>query len=209
MSLAMSLSVQVKVTLTLSFGETVGDIPLYSLHRIKALLWDESPNLSRELHTALVGAIIRGNRKYREDSGRRWACLTSNNLAGALDEFDQGLARTISKVEAMPDDYPAIKRAVLNRLQAQRQATVDSVKRWFDERSERLLYDMRGKVPWSVVTRLRRDLGRWVAGAADPFKADIGDTVLEIARQEGIHVDTAEDAWKRMGGTIFTKGQEE
>lgn len=194
------------ICLKQSIGETVGDIPLYSLHRIKGLLQRESPALSPELRRELERAIIRGNRRYQEESGnRRWSCLTSNNLVEAIGEFDAHIGVSIAQVEtSVPDDQTATKQAILDCLRTKRAQTVETVKVWFDARSDRLLYDMSGKIPWAIVLRLRRSLSAWIAGAADVFKSDIEDTILEVAHEQGVHSDDPEDAWERMGGTVFT-----
>jgi hypothetical protein len=207
-SLVLKQSVRLKQSLTQSLGETIGDIPLYSLHRIKNMLLRDSPELSCELRVSLERAIIRGNQKYQDESGnKRWSCLTSNNLVEAIEEFDGEIADVIERLQAMPDDNPSYKQAIIKAVTEGRVACVGHIKKWFDDRSELLLYDMSGRVPWFVVQRLRRDLSRWIAGAANPFEANINDAILEIATQNGVVADTPEDAWESMGGTIFTKSK--
>jgi hypothetical protein len=48
-------------------------------------------------------------------------------------------------------------------------------------------------------------LGEWILGACNTFSQSIEDMVLEVAAQEGIKAESAEEAWKRMGGKIFTE----
>ncbi len=207
-SLVLRQSVRLTQSLSNSFGETIGDIPLYSLHRIKNLLLRESPELSRELRASLERAIIRANQRYQEESGnRRWSCLTSNNLVEAIEEFDAEIGKVIEQLQAMPGDNPTFKQVVIGAMANKRVVTVAHVKTWFDARSDRILYDTSGKVPWFVVQRLRRDLACWIAGAANPFQADIDDAILEIAEENGVVADSPQEAWKGMGGTIFTKSK--
>lgn len=197
-----------EASLKQSIGETVGDIPLYSLHRIRFALQREPPKLSAELMRVLSRLLVEANDRYREESGnRRWYCLTSHNLVEALTAFDDHITAMIAGVESAPDEQEDAEAAMIAGLRAKQVAAVDRVKHWFDARSDRLLYDMSGKVPWAVVLRLRRGLGAWIAGMADVFKSDIEDTILDVAREQGVHTDDPEDAWKRMGGTVFTKGR--
>ena len=107
----------------------------------------------------------------------------------------------------MPDDSPQAKQAIIGLLRNKQVEAVGQTKAWFDERSEQILYDTSGKIPWAVVCRLRQNLSAWIAGAANPFGADIEDAIVEIARGEGIRSTDPGDAWEAMGGKIFRQSR--
>ncbi len=196
---------EVRQELRQAIGETSGDIPLYSLHRIKSLFRKQPPALSKELQTLLLRYLIAANLEYKEDTGHDWSCLTSHNLVDALEATDQAIREAIDGVEDIPKEWTAVRNKLFAKLHEGREGNVAAMKRWFESNFEALQYDMRGQIPYPVVLRLRRALGQWIAGVCNPFGQDIQDMVLEVAAEEGIATGNAEDAWEKMGGTVFTK----
>jgi hypothetical protein len=205
LSLGQCVVVRQEVALRQMVGETSGDIPLYSLHRIKNLFRKQPPTIDGKLKELLLQNLIAANRDYKEASGNDWSCLTSQNLVDAIDETDREIAETIRNIHDIPREYAAVKDKILAKLNEAREANVAVMKQWFDGHFDDLFYNMDGKIPWPVVCQLRRSLGQWIAGHANPFDQDIEDMVLEVADHEGISAANAEDAWESMGGTVFTK----
>jgi|GEM_PF-1857772 len=209
MTLGLSLSLTQTTTLSQklaqSFGETSGDIPVYSLHKIARLLRQKPVSVSTELQVILKRSLIVANAGYKEASGNDWNCLTSNNLISAIEETEtEVITITDSGIASIPKELIAYRRAAKKLMDQKRGVSMTAIKEWFKNNYEALLYDMSGKVPWPVVQRLRRNLGLWILGTANPFDQGIEEMVCEVAAEAGLPADDAEDAWEAMGGTLFT-----
>ncbi len=205
--LTQSLKQETVLTQQLSefYGETGGEIPVYSLHRIKSLLRKWPIPVSRELFDLLVRALIAQNAVYREESGNDWSCLTSNNLVAAIEAVDEALGQIVELAAQVPSEHKEAAGRVAQRLQAKRSESVQIVKDWFQEHYDDLLYAMDGKIPWAIVKRLRRFLSTWIAGAGNPFLVDVEELILEVAAEEGVSATNPEDAWVAMGGKLNKK----
>jgi len=186
-------------------GETSGEIPVYSLHRIRGLLKRQPIPIDAQISRLLMGNLIAANLDYKLESGNDWSCLTSNNLVDAIEATDQAITETINLIDDIPRELAGAKEKILGQLHAARQRTIRTIQTWFEVNFQELLYDMNGKIPWPIVLRLRRNLGIWIATAANPFKEDIEEMILGVAGETGIAAVDAEDAWQGMGGTVFGK----
>jgi len=185
-------------------GETSGDIPVYSLHKIAGLMKRNKIEISAELEVMLKRAIITANREYKTASGNDWSCLTSNNLVDALESIETEVARiNTGAIATMPKEQARQAQLIGAFLTKERARCMAVIKAWFEKNYDALLYDMSGKIPWAIVQRLRRNLGMWIVGSASPFTQDIEEMVLEVASEQSITVDDAEEAWKEMGGKLF------
>lgn len=196
----------VKQALKQSVGETSGDIPLYSLHRIKnKLAQEDSILLSPEIKSFLMRSLIEANKVYKEETGNDWSCLTSANLVEVIEFIDGSIAAAIEGLENIPKEHRDSKDVILKMLHAGRKQTIQIIQSWFKDNFDDLLYDMRGNIPWAIVQRLRCNLSRWIVGVSNPFTEDIEDMVLDVSREAGVTAEDAEEAWKKMGGKIFKK----
>lgn len=195
------------MSIKIMFGETIGDIPMYSLHRIKRLLLGpQGPEgVSDDMRHMLSICLIEANSKYKEESGNDWSCLTSNNLVWALERLDRKAAIAVKQMKkGQPKEMrPLIDRIIMDS-QRIREDAMEIIKRWFDENSESILYDMNGKIPWGVVRNLRRRLSFWIASKNNPFHDDIEASIIEIAKENGVQATNAQEAWEIMGGKVFT-----
>jgi len=45
----------------------------------------------------------------------------------------------------------------------------------------------------------------WIATSVNPFRENIEDMILGVAKEQGINANSAEEAWELMGGTTFTE----
>lgn len=206
-SVRQEMQISMRVSLADMFGETAGDIPVYSLHRIKRVLAMNPPkSISPKIVGILIRSVIAANEKYRTDTGNDWYCLTSANLVHAIGLLDARLGVIIGAADAMPSEAPKRAAAAQAALESQRARAVRIVQEWFETNYDDLLYDMDGKIPWPIVLRMRRNLGAWIGNAAaEPFGQDIGDMVLDVARAEGYGGDDAEGAWEFMGGKLLNE----
>lgn len=204
-SLRQAVTVEQRLVLREQIGETSGDIPLYSLHRIKRLLKMQPIRVSAELQTLLMRNLIAANQGYKEESGNDWSCLTSQNLVDAIDTTDHQIARNIDHIDDIPKELAAAKEKLFAKFHEARKESIRTIQQWFETNFDNLLYNMDGKIPWPVVLRLRRNLGVWIATATNPFGEYIEDMILGVANQNGVAAEDAEDAWEKMGGTVFGK----
>ncbi|MDP3954377.1 MAG: hypothetical protein Q8Q06_03085 [bacterium] len=209
MSLRTDLKLGFIMGLRQSMFEASGDVPLYSLHRIRGMLKRQPMDISPELRVILFRNLILANAEYKEESGNDWNCLTSNNLVDAIGATDENLRQSIEDgVKDIPRELSQLRDEILPRLHDGRAVNISLIQRWFESNFENLLYDMRGTIPWAVVCRLRRDLGYWIATNTNPFGKEIEKVVMEVAGEEGIVADNPEDAWEKMGGKIFANKKE-
>lgn len=208
MHLSCGLSQQLASIQTLSqvFGDSSGDIPVYSLHRISRLLRTKPMAVSPQLGLLIKRSLISANQIYKEESGNDWSCLTSSNLVEVINELENEI-KVINEagVASIPKEFRVQIKVSREFFDKKRAECIIVVKKWFEENYNALLYDMNGKIPWPVIQRLRRNLGVWILGVTNPFDQDIGEMICEVATDAGITTDNPEDAWEAMGGKLFTK----
>lgn len=105
----MSMSIQHEIRLApkiaILYGETSGDIPVYSLHRIKNLIEKKGIGVHKELEIVLIRNLIEENNNYRRDSGNDWACLTSNNLTAVIEKTEEYLEGVVQKAADLPKEW--------------------------------------------------------------------------------------------------------
>ncbi len=193
-----------RLVLRHAIGDTSGDIPLYSLHRIRRMMKKQPPAVSDQLQTWLMRSLIAANLEYKEKSGNDWSCLTSNNLIDAIEATDRRIGGAIEGINDIPKEWGGIREKLFQKLHNGQRESVLTMKQWFESNFESLQYVMDGKIPYPIVLRLRRGLSQWIAGISNPFGQDIEEMIMDVASKEGITAETAEDAWKRMGGTLFS-----
>lgn len=206
MSCGMFQRLEQKTALCQMIGETSGDIPLYSLHRITNVLRKKVIRVPRGVLTVLQRSLLAANAAYRQESGNKWNCLTSHNLVSAINHVNTQLllAMTVKRLKR-PEDPESDDdfRAMLNQS---REEYVRKIQSWFEENYEQLLYDTGGKIPWPIIRQLQQGLAVWIAGVVNPFSDSIEGMVLMVAKSEGIITDDPETAWEAMGGQVFQLG---
>lgn len=201
-SLGLSVSLGETLTLSCSFGEHSGDIPLYSLHRICGMYRRNPPPVSEQLQEILKRRLFHANREYRRESGKKWNCLTSSNLVWAIDKVDEDVKQITTGPGAIPEG-PNHDRFV-KLFDEHRVKEIGKIQHWFEVNFNDLLYITDGRIPWAIIQRLQRNLGEWISSGDDPFHQGIEEMILDVAKANGINQpDDAEDAWQRLGGTLF------
>lgn len=206
-SLGLRVTQKLKLSTTIRqvIGETSGEIPLYSLHRIKNMLRKQPIQVSQEFQAILLENLVFANTVYKEESGNDWNCLTSSNLVDAIEGVDTEIKEGIESINDIPKELAVMRGKLLTKLHEKREKDVVVIEKWFENNFDSLLYDMSKNIPWAIVCRLRRDLGYWIATKVNPFGKDIEEMVLEVASESGIKSDDPEEAWEKMGGKIFKK----
>lgn len=200
-----SMEMSQRVTMKLSFGEHSGDIPLYSLHRIRALSQRQPIAVSAQLNQILKQQIVAANASYRRESGNNWNCLTSLNLVAAIEGTNEDVKRITTGPGAIPENFPS-RVAAIKMFDEHRVKSIGIIQTWFDVNFDDLYYSIGGKVPWFVIQRLQRNLREWISSGKNPFREGIEGMILDVAKEHGFtNVETAEGAWEAMGGTLFNK----
>jgi len=160
--------------------------------------------ISPELAAMLKRALITANLEYKGESGNNWSCLTSNNLVSAVGSVESKVAEiNVSGVATLPKDQARQAKIITAYLARKRAECITTIKKWFEANYDSLLYDMSGKIPWAIVQRLRRNLGMWIVGSTNPFTQDIEEMIIDVAAENSIISDDAEEAWEAMGGKLF------
>jgi len=191
--------------LSVGFGETSGDIPLYSMHRISRRLQQKPPEIPDSLIRILSQSLIAANAVYRQNTGNNWNCLTSNNLVGAIGHVDRKLAGVMTVTRMRRPEDLETDQELKELLDKQRQEYLGLIKGWFKENYDELLYITNGKIPWAIIRRLERGLASWISGVINPFSEDIDQMVLMVAKEEGVIAESPEEAWQSLGGHLFRK----
>lgn len=208
MSLSCGMSQRIELRQEQSFtpfGDEAGDIPVYSLHRIRRRLDYRLMGISHSVTLRLVRHLLKANEKFVEETGKNWKCLSTKNFIEAMEGLEEELVDYIDRYESVPVEYRKDALVLAAFLREKAQAEVDKIKSWFDKNYDDLRYNMEGKIPWPIVQRLRRDFSRWALGFANPFSMDIEEMIMEVAEEGQVPAEDAQEAWVRMGGAIFSK----
>jgi hypothetical protein len=186
-------------------GETSGDIPIFSLHKIVRQLSRRPIPVSAEIVSMLKRGIIASNKEYREDTGLKWNCLPANYLIECLLSIDKQVSDlNETALGTLPKDMVAHRLAFKKLFEKKRAECQSGMRTWFDSNYDRLFYDMSGSVPWAVVQRLRRNLSIWALGVSNPFEQNVNEMILEVAKENNLSTDDPVDAWEALGGRVFT-----
>ncbi len=192
----------------LELPEKVGEIPLFSLHRIKSISSKGIKPLTNDVISTFMKILISKNIKYKKEIKRDWNCVTANHVVEAVSSFENELKigiRTLipkKKVELTQVDKETIKELV-----ARKNVIIKILKEWFNENYDSLLYDTSKNIPWAIIQDLRARLNIWVFKNTNSFGDEINDVIFSVAKKSGIETEniSAEDAWKKMGGKLFTE----
>jgi hypothetical protein len=183
-------------------GETSGEIPVYSLHRIKRLMTQRPIGIHAHLAGVLIRHLSEQNQEYRIETGNDWYCLTSKNLVAAIDRVDDDLEQMIAASVNFTKERAEEAEELLATARQAAVGIIGLIKDWFYVNYDDLLYDMRGTIPWPIILRLRAGLSTWIHQKLSPFGQDIDDFVLEVAKEQDVQTNDAEAAWEQMGGKL-------
>jgi len=188
------LSQRLIISQVLFVGDTCGDIPLYSLHRISKRLTAASVGVNQEMIKKVIQEIIEANLRFQERTEKKWNCLTSNDLDLAILTLDESLAETINVIFS---DQPKV---VTDKLNENRKDCLKRIRNFFYNNYDNLLYNTDGKIPWVVVRMLHRKLKVWTLGTCNPFEEDMIDFLQEIAVEQKIDISGLddEDVWSKL-----------
>jgi hypothetical protein len=201
--LLLRMEQRLELTLCNYIGERSGDIPLFSLHRIKTLLRKKPIGIGSLLTKILTHELIKQNSIYKAESGNDWSCLTGLNCTNAIENVDNIISDQIEVASNVATELRNQLAVIIQKMKSRQTAQIKKIKAWFEANYYDLIYEQDKKIPWSVVQALRRNLAAWTVNSTNPFDEKIDDMVMEVAREQGISASTAEEAWIKMGGKIF------
>lgn len=191
-------TLRIDCLLSESFGETSGEIPVYSMYRIRSQLKKAPIALQKFCLQLLWNELVKANAAYQQATGNKWNCLTSNNLIAALEKFDDVLSDMIYKRKRLVEEE--------NLLIEAKNIAGKIIKDWFENNFTNLLYDMNKSIPWPILCRLRQGLHDYIIKSYNPFSISLEAMIVDVAKEKGYENDgSVEDLWKKMGGKIFTK----
>ncbi len=198
-SLGCSLKqdIELKVEIAMPY-ETIGDLELLSLHRIKNRIHSlGSDSLVRK---KLIGELIRVNEEYKKETGNNWMCITPSGLDEAVLGTTEYLSSQMELGISTLDDqnYKAIFKKVLGE---KLDGEVNIMKNWFVKNYDNILYKVDGKIPYSVVLKMRERFSTWALNNTNPFSEPIGELIEEVALSSGINsndYDSYKDLWKDL-----------
>lgn len=162
----------------------IGDLELYSLHRIQSRF--KTIPIGDNLRNGFFLALIDQNQKYQKETDSKRFCITSDHLYNAIGE---------------------LRKILISKLSTNKEILIDNqfkiIIKWFDENYNDLLYDTSGKIPWPIVCMLRKRLSLWIIKIKEnPFDLDLEETILNTAKEQGFDTDRVHEAWKAIGGKI-------
>lgn len=192
----------------LEFPERVGEIPLFSLHKIKTMSKNGIYPLPKDVVCAFFKIIIAKNARYKEEIKRDWNCITPNHVIEAITLFDTNFRKSIKTIiPKKMDELTEPDKELMRSLIARKNVITKVLKEWFEKNFDFLLYDTSSNIPWAIVQELRMRLNVWVFKNTNSFGDEIEGMIFNIAKKQGVSTDgiSAEDAWKAMGGKLFTE----
>jgi hypothetical protein len=200
---SLRLELSTRLTLRQTLGETFGDIPVYSLHRIKNQMQKHPIGINENLTRMLVRNLLLANKEYKEETDNDWNCLTSNNLINAFEWMNKDVSETIEGIMNCPQEHKERMLIIKEKFQKEWDGKFEVIKQWFWNHYEDLLYNTASKIPWSIIQRLRSGLSLWISKQGNIFDLDIEEMIMKIAEESGKKCDNAEKAWKALGGKLF------
>jgi hypothetical protein len=153
--------------------------------------------ISASLTAILIKSLLAQNEEYREETGNKWNCLTANHIVNCFDNIDEQVTEMVT---LGAEGNEKLLKVFISRKNAE----LRTIKKWFDDNGEVLVYNTDGKIPWPIVRQLQRGLKLWSYGSSNPFNTPIEELIIEVASNEGIVTDDPKEAWVKMGGRLFT-----
>jgi len=192
----------------LQLPERVGEIPLFSLHKIKSATRKGITPLGKDTLSLFLRILISQNIKYKNELKRDWNCVTADHIVKTIDLLDNELKKAINGL--IPKEKSSLTgpdKEILVSLIASKNIIKRTLKEWFDKNFDFLLYDTSSSIPWAIVQELRTRLNIWVFKNTNLFGDEIEEVIFNVAQKQGVKTDgiSAEDAWKAMGGRLFTE----
>jgi hypothetical protein len=204
MQLVMRPTITQVIHISLPY-ETAGDLELLSLHRIRSRIG--AMGVDSGVRDYLVKELADQNQAYIKETGKNWRCVTPNGLDSAVKGLEEYLKESVDRGIVTIDDTTQ-RKELKEALYPIINTNITTVKTWFSDNYDNILYDTTGKIPYSVVLELRKKFSKWVITKSNPFSEPIESVIGEAARSKGINpdnYDSYEDIWTALGGKLPKK----
>lgn len=169
--------------------QTVGDIELFSLHRIKNRI------ISLDVHPLTRGKLVRRllgeNRDYRERMHCQKLCVTFGGLEASFDDTIEYLREQVKLGLGTLDDK-ALREVLGARMEELVDRQQTKIRRWFRDNYDNLIYDQSSTIPFPIIIRMRRRFSAWALGNSGVSSESIYDVIEEAAKEVGINPDSYE-----------------
>ncbi len=182
-SLAQRQSLGLTHSLTLPF-ETVGDLELLSLHRIKNRI--DTLEVHPSTRRSLAVALIRENLDYRVQNNHNRYCVTLNHVDSAVDSTAEFLNQESEKGLATLKEEPQLYSRVSDYMKGLTQKQVSKMKGWFSDNYDVLQYDTQSSIPYPLVLKMRQSLNDWARGEQSAMSQGIGDALEDLLKEKGL-----------------------
>lgn len=194
-----SLRPELKQIVVLHYRDA-GDLELLSLHRIRHRI--DSLSVHPDVRKKLVLELMRENQSYREANDKEWYCVTPNALDRAT-AVTKGYLEDITRSGVMVQDNERIKAVLWKVLSGKINEQDRTIRQWFMDNYDSLIYDTNGKIPYPIVMGMRGQLSKWAIGQTNPFSQPIGEFIEETARSVGLDpeaYDGPDEIWEKLKG---------
>ena len=176
----------------------VGDLELFSLHRIKHRIG--SLGVHPRTRGKLIQRLLEENRDYREKTQSRKLCVTMGGVESAFDDtIDYLMDKARLGLETVEDRF---RREVSRKILEEAVNRQDrKIRNWFNENYENLSYDQNSKIPFPVVRLMRKRFSAWALGELGFSSESIFPLIDDAARDVGVNpdlYDSYETLWEDL-----------
>jgi hypothetical protein len=147
---------------------TIGDTPLFSLHRINTVWKKSPPSISNELARVFTRNLFEQNKMFQKKTGKKWNCVTLDGFRFATTDTEDMLQDMISKHSHGMN----IDKAELENM---KKAQIDQITLWFETNYEGIIYSIGSKLPWAFILYLKERLTAWRNGLEFAFDQSMSD----------------------------------
>jgi hypothetical protein len=180
--------------------DTSGEIELLSLHRIRSGLAGRLPpmDVHPQIQRKLINELLRENKLYQEEHRCKRFCITPISLDVAVNHTQDYLKGIMNQGLATLDDES--RREAFRRVMTQQvNAKTDTMKTWFYDNYDSLIYNTNSKIPYPIVIKMREQLGKWALEHTNPFHQPIGILIEDTIKGIGLNpkdYDSREEMWQ-------------
>lgn len=178
--LSMRLNITQKMRLILSQEQfvTIGDTPLFSLHRVNTILRKNPPKIGDELTRLFVRFLFKYNKRFQEKTGKKWSCVTLDGFRFSVTDTDSELQKTII------ENSNGLNLSI-EELENMKKIQIDKIILWFEVNYDDLIYNTNSKLPWVFIQYLKGRLTAWRNGMEFAFD----QTIVEVNEQLGTSIN--------------------
>ncbi len=157
---------------------TIGDTPLFSLHRINTVMKKSPPSIGGELTRVFIRNLFEQNKKFQEKTGKKWNCVT-------LDGFRFATTNTDDELQGMISEHSQGMKISKDELEKIKKTQIDQITLWFETNYEGIVYSIGSKLPWAFILYLKGRLTAWRNG----FEFAFDQSISEVKERFNLDID--------------------